>query len=65
MTHIQDQWFSTFFDLRHPPLVIEQWGGGTPRYNSLVSKCQLKELPGPLDIFRALRLRTTVLEPFL
>ena len=35
-----DQCFSTFFDLRHPSLAIEQFGG-TPGYNLPVNRLQV------------------------
>ena len=62
-----DQCFSTFFDSRHPSLVIEQFGG-TPGYNLLVDSCQILKLAAPLELSMAPkgsaapRLRTTDLD---
>ena len=56
-----DQWFSTFFDSRHPYLVFQQFGG-TPNYNLLVNKGQDQKLAAPLELFAAPRLRTTDLD---
>ena len=50
-----------FFVLRHPLLVIEQFGG-TPRYNSLVNWYQVEKLDRPLELLRESQLRTIELE---
>ena len=64
---VLEQWFSTFFGLRHPSQVIEQFGG-THNYNLLFNRFQVQKLVAPLEFFMgprgstSPRLRTSVLE---
>ena len=57
--NILEQWFSTFYGSRHPFSAMEQFAG-SPSYNLLDVK--FRNLVAPLELFRAPRLRTTVLE---
>ena len=45
-----EQCFSTFFDSRHPSLVIKQYDG-TPSYKLLVIGHQIQNLAAPLELF--------------
>ena len=60
------QWFSTFFDSRHPSFVVEQFGG-TPSFNLPVDRPEIHKLAAPLMFFMAPKgfaaplLRTTAL----
>ena len=62
-----EQGFSTFFDSRHPFLVIKHYDG-TPSYKLLVNGHKNQNLAAPLELFgapksaTAPRLRTTGVE---
>ena len=64
--HDVDQYFSTFFDSRHPSFIIEQFGG-THSFNLPINRRQVQKLAAPLEFFltpkdsMAPRLRTNEL----
>ena len=46
------QWFSPFFDSRHPFLISEQFSG-TPCYNSPINWCQVQKFGGNPRAFQS------------